>query len=92
MSKMDIFMFIVDLSAYRYSNRDSLEGLPKNLEFRLRNLYLQECNDTETIRNRNLGLMNTDDKSLNNSENITNTQAEIDKIVKKIEEDCRGGC
>lgn len=46
LSKMDIFMFVVDLSAYRYSNRDSLEGLPKNLEFRLRNLYIQECNDT----------------------------------------------
>ena len=46
LSKMDVFMFVVDLSAYRYSNRDSLEGLPKNLEFRLRNLYIQECNDT----------------------------------------------
>ena len=46
LSKMDVLMFVVDLSAYRYSNRDSLEGLPKNLEFRLRNLYMQECNDT----------------------------------------------
>lgn len=100
MSKMDVFMFVVDLSAYRYSNRDSLEGLPKNLEFRLRNLYLQECNDTETIKNRNLGLVNTENKNLNNTENknLNNnkngkeSQAEIDKIVKKIEEECRGSC
>lgn len=100
MSKMDIFMFVVDLSAYRYSNRDSLEGLPKNLEFRLRNLYLQECNDTETIRNRNLGLINTENKNsnntenanLNNTENRKRTQVEIDRIVKEIQEDCRGDC
>lgn len=42
---MNHFMFVVDLAAYRYSNRDSLEGMPQHLMFRLVNLYVEHTND-----------------------------------------------
>lgn len=47
LDNMDHFMFIADLSAYRFSNRDSLESMPMHLEFRLRNLYVEHKNDIE---------------------------------------------
>ncbi|WP_332632021.1 hypothetical protein [Halalkalibacter flavus] len=34
------FMFIVDYSAWRYSNRDSVDGMPRHLQFRLHNLMI----------------------------------------------------
>ena len=33
-------MFVVDLSAWRYQNRDSPDGLPRHLQFRLNNLMI----------------------------------------------------
>lgn len=44
---MDIFMFIVDMASYRYSNRDSIETFPRHLEYRLRNFYINKSNDIE---------------------------------------------
>lgn len=45
LSAMDMFMFVVDMASYRYSNRDSLEGMSKHLEYRLKNFYMQKGND-----------------------------------------------
>lgn len=47
LDNMDHFMFIADLAAYRFSNRDSLESMPMHLSFRLRNLYVEDKNDIE---------------------------------------------
>lgn len=47
----DVFMFVVDLASYRYSNRDSLEDMPRHLYFRLKNLYINQKNDTEEVQN-----------------------------------------
>lgn len=33
-------MFIVDLASWRYQNRDSAEGIPRHLQFRLHNLMV----------------------------------------------------
>ena len=33
-------MFIVDCSTWRYQNRDSYEGIPRHLQFRLHNLII----------------------------------------------------
>ena len=33
-------MFVVDLSTWRYQNRDSPEGMPRHLKFRLHNLII----------------------------------------------------
>lgn len=33
-------MFVVDLSAWRYRNRDSAEGVPRHLQFRLHNMMI----------------------------------------------------
>lgn len=33
-------MFVVDLSTWRYQNRDSPEGMPRHLQFRLHNLII----------------------------------------------------
>ncbi|WP_243343767.1 hypothetical protein [Anaerococcus sp. AGMB09787] len=41
MDSMDMFMFVVDMASYRYSNRDSLEGMSKHLEYRLKTFYIQ---------------------------------------------------
>ena len=51
LSKDDVFMFVVDLASYRYSNRDSLEDIPRHLYFRLKNLYINQNNDTEEVQN-----------------------------------------
>lgn len=45
----DMFMFIVDLSSYRYSNRDSIEDMPRHLYFRLKNLYINRKNDVKEV-------------------------------------------
>lgn len=37
---MNHTMFAVDYATWRYQNRDGTDGLPKNLEFRLRNLFI----------------------------------------------------
>jgi hypothetical protein len=34
------FMFIVDYSEWRYSNKGSQEGMPRHLQFRLHNLMI----------------------------------------------------
>ena len=47
LNNMDHFMFVADLSAYRYSNRDSLEGMPQHLTYRLVNLYVEHTNDVK---------------------------------------------
>ena len=88
MNRMDIFMFVVDLSAYRYSNRDSLEGLPKNLEFRLKNLYLQKVHDV-----RPTGVYGDSDESdSGNKSNKEDSQTGINRVIKEIEEECRSRC
>lgn len=33
-------MFVVDLSAWRYRNRDSAEGVPRHLQYRLHNMMI----------------------------------------------------
>lgn len=47
LNDMDIFMLIVDMASYRYSNRDSIETFPRHLEYRLRNFYINKSNDIE---------------------------------------------
>lgn len=47
LNDMDIFMFVVDMASYRYSNRDSIETFPRHLEYRLRNFYINKSNDIE---------------------------------------------
>jgi hypothetical protein len=34
------FMFVVDYSEWRYSNKGSQEGMPRHLQFRLHNLII----------------------------------------------------
>lgn len=87
MNKMEIFMFVVDLSAYRYSNRDSLEGLPKNLEFRLKNLYLQKVNDVRPV-----GIYDKNDLNDISNNEKEESQIGINRIIKEIEKECRSRC
>lgn len=47
LSDEDMFMFVVDFASYRYSNRDSREGIPLHLRDRLRNMYINSKNDVE---------------------------------------------
>lgn len=47
LSNEDMFMFVVDFASYRYSNRDSIEGMPMHLKDRLRNMYINSKNDVE---------------------------------------------
>lgn len=35
-------MFVVDYASWRYLNRDSLDGMPRHLQFRLHNLMIQQ--------------------------------------------------
>lgn len=35
-------MFVVDLSAWRYKNRDSQDGIPRHLQFRLHNMMINK--------------------------------------------------
>lgn len=37
---MNHIMFIVDYSTWRYQNRDGDKGTPRNLQFRLHNLFI----------------------------------------------------
>ena len=39
-NNMNHTMFVVDYATWRYQNRDGADGIPKNLEFRLRNLFI----------------------------------------------------
>ena len=90
LSKMDILMFVVDLSAYRYSNRDSLEGLPKNLEFRLRNLYMQECNNIDETKVRRPSIENEDANIDNPNKSVKSTEPKsIEDAVREIDCECR---
>src|SRR5574344_1110791 len=90
LSKMDIFMFVVDLSAYRYSNRDSLEGLPKNLEFRLRNLYIQECNDIDETQVRRPSIENKYINTDTPNKSVKSTEPKsIEDMVREIDCECR---
>ena len=93
LSRMDIFMFVVDLSAYRYSNRDSLEGLPKNLEFRLKNLYIQECNDIDETQVRRPSIEKTIEEARRPDRTITNGDPKaVEDLVREIDEECRRSC
>lgn len=47
LSDSDMFMFVVDFASYRYSNRDSIEGMPMHLKDRLKNMYINSKNDVE---------------------------------------------
>jgi len=40
LDRPDILMFLVDFSTWRYQNRDSMEGMPRHLQFRLHNLVI----------------------------------------------------
>ncbi|MDR7870311.1 MAG: hypothetical protein RIN55_05595 [Tissierellaceae bacterium] len=42
-------MFVVDYSTWRYQNRDSEKGLPRNLQFRLHNLMIHNGGATNDI-------------------------------------------
>lgn len=93
LSRMDIFMFVVDLSAYRYSNRDSLEGLPKNLEFRLKNIYIQECNDIDETQVRRPSIEKTIEEARRPGRTITNGNPKaVEDLVREIDEECRRSC
>lgn len=35
-----VLMFVVDLATWRYQNRDSHDGMPRHLQFRLHNLVI----------------------------------------------------
>lgn len=35
-------MFVVDFASWRYLNRDTHEGMPRHLQFRLHNLMIQQ--------------------------------------------------
>lgn len=35
-------MFIVDFAAWRYQNKDSHDGIPRHLQFRLHNLVIKQ--------------------------------------------------
>lgn len=41
------FMFIVDYSEWRYSNKGSQEGMPRHLQFRLHNLMIKNVGDSD---------------------------------------------
>lgn len=93
LSRMDIFMFVVDLSAYRYSNRDSLEGLPKNLEFRLRHLYIQECNDIDETQVRRPSIESEDVNTGNPNKIVKSTEPKsMEDAVREIDCECRRSC
>lgn len=38
-------MFVVDYSTWRYQNRDSHDGMPRHLQFRLHNLFISARGD-----------------------------------------------
>lgn len=38
-------MFVADFSAWRYQNRDTMEGMPRHLQFRLHNLMVKGNGD-----------------------------------------------
>jgi hypothetical protein len=40
-------MFIVDYATWRYQNRDGDSGMPKNLRWRLKNMYVHSGNKGE---------------------------------------------
>lgn len=40
-----LLMFVVDLSTWRYQNRDEMNGMPRHLQFRLHNLIINGDRD-----------------------------------------------
>jgi len=40
LDRPDILMFLVDYSTWRYQNRDSHDGMPRHIQFRLHNLVI----------------------------------------------------
>ncbi len=42
-------MFVVDLSSWRYLNRDSADGMPRHLQFRLHNLIIHGGGSSENV-------------------------------------------
>lgn len=41
-----ILMFLVDYATWRYQNRDSHDGMPRHLQFRLHNLVISNLGET----------------------------------------------
>lgn len=42
-------MFVVDLSSWRYQNRDNMDGMPRHLQFRLHNMIVSGGGKNENI-------------------------------------------
>lgn len=40
-------MFVVDFAAWRYQNRDVMEGMPRHLQFRLHNLMIAQRGESD---------------------------------------------
>lgn len=40
LDRPDTLMFLVDFATWRYQNRDSHDGMPRHLQFRLHNLVI----------------------------------------------------
>ncbi|PEL13785.1 hypothetical protein [Bacillus sp. AFS017336] len=40
-------MFVADFSTWRYQNRDSADGMPRHLQYRLHNLIISNSGKTE---------------------------------------------
>lgn len=47
LDRPDVLMFLVDFSTWRYQNRDSMEGMPRHLQFRLHNLVISSVNKND---------------------------------------------
>jgi len=42
-----VLMFVVDYATWRYQNRDSHDGMPRHLQFRLHNLVISSVNKND---------------------------------------------
>jgi len=42
-----ILMFVVDFATWRYQNRDTHDGMPRHLQFRLHNLIVSSVNKND---------------------------------------------
>lgn len=49
LENMNQIMFIVDYATWRYQNRDSDTGLPRNLQWRLHNLIIHNGGGTSDL-------------------------------------------
>jgi len=42
-------IFVVDYASWRYQNKDSDKGMPRDLQFRLHNLYINTRGDSNDV-------------------------------------------